>query len=299
MKNLFSHFRSLFFIFLCSVSAVQSMELENLSKKVVYGATSQSKPLQKMPFHPVGPGLDQTLNRLIKLEHRCVEGFYIRLEQQLPADAWEIIWGYLNSRDKLRLGSLAHSFEYIRQHVQLDVCRETLLRERFYNTLRKSYLDVFCEIIATIGDIHNNTKIDTLKICCRSLLEENKDRAQVIIEASESWIKSQRHYTKTENYQKLKYLKEVFNEPDTCNVWCTECQDEWRDTGKDCLDVRHNAFCIKCKNELDSMTRCDRCMCFWGTFMIVVSAVTVVFGVVSIILLETGVIGHQKNGTFF
>jgi len=225
------------------------MELENLSienQRKQYGATSQSRPLQKMPFYPVGPGVDQILNRLIQPYFRCVEGYYVFTEREhLPAEIWEKIWDYLDSVDKLRLGSLAHSFEPIRPYVQLDVCRETLLNRRFYYTRRKSYVDVFCEIIATIADIHNDTNLDAIKIQCNLLLQENKGAAQEIIERSESWIKSQRHYTKTEEYQKLKYLKEVFDGLDTCNVWCTECKDECFDTGKDYLRCCCSLYCLE------------------------------------------------------
>lgn len=279
------------------------MELENLSIEnqiKQYGATSQSKPLQKMPFHPVGPGVDQILNRLIKLEHRCVEGFYIRIERELPTEIWQKIWNLLNQKGKLNLGSLARELEYIRQHVQLDVCRQKLWLARenrfyfnffdFYNAkIKVCDLYDFYQFIKKIDDICENTPIDTVKVHGKTLLEDNKIQAQAVIEETESWLKDQRHYTKTENYKKLKYLKKVFKiRPDTCVIWCAECQDELCDTGKDrCY------CCIKYKNEWDYMTRCNRCFCVFGTFAMVVCVATVVFAVVGIILKETGVI----NGT--
>src|SRR5258708_34395077 len=91
MNKLYVHLRLVVFTFLCSVGAVQSMELENLSKKAVYGATSQSKPLQKMPFHPVGSGVDQTLNRFITLERKRVDGMSIQVKRELPKEIWQKI----------------------------------------------------------------------------------------------------------------------------------------------------------------------------------------------------------------
>lgn len=238
------------------------MELENLSienQRKQYGATSQSKPLQKMPFHPVGAGVDITLNRFIMLERKRVDGMCIQVKRELPEEIWQKIWDYLDQKGKFNLGSLSHSFEYIRQCVQLDVCHKKLLRacspdlikdhngyySNDYNVyeVERSALHRFYISTKKIGDICQDTKTDTVKARCKELLEDSKGEAYMLIAETESRIKGQRHYTRTEEYKKLKYLKEVFSKPDTCIVWWTECKDEWGA----CLTCYYcKAFCANC-----------------------------------------------------
>lgn len=224
------------------------MNLENLSKKAVYGAISQSKPLQKMPFHPVGPGVDQTLNSFITFERKRIDGMRIQVKRKLPQEIWQKIWDCLDQKGKLNLGSLSHSFEYICQYVQLKVCHKKLMMacSKKHNMSQNVLLDSFYVLIKKICEIRENTKVDAVKMRVKELLESSKGEIQMFIDENESSIKSEWHYTQTTDYKKLKYLKLEFNKLDACNVWCIECKDECYDTGRDWLRPMLPYLCSIC-----------------------------------------------------
>ena len=61
-----------------------------------------------------------------------------------------------------------------------------------------------------IYDIYENTKITMVKNHSKSLLEKNKTKIQNLINRDEPSIKGKRHYVTSVEYQKLKYLKAIF-----------------------------------------------------------------------------------------
>jgi hypothetical protein len=227
-------FISLFsFLFLCSVGAVQSMELEIISEKAISGSTCQSKPLKEVGyFYP-------ELN----------EPFSLLFKQALPVEIWRKIWDYLDRNDQLNFGSISRLFKRIRLYVRVDVCFEkfsfywTKLQNESLENKDHCTVYLFYECTKTVCNICDSTKVKDIKVRCKAFFEENKSKAEEIIKIYEPRIKKQRHYSANDDYKRLKYLKKVFKiESDTCNVCCAECKDGCYYTGRNCLFYS----CIPC-----------------------------------------------------
>ena len=232
MKN----FKIILFFLLCFGGIVQGMEIEMVTiPKGQYGAVSQSKPLQEM-FSPVGLGTDKIMNILLGENYYLFENRGKKLE--FPADVWQQIWKYFDLKDKLNLGSVSNSFNHIRESILI------IEYNQFFSNIPKlicfklndfgnSYkLNFYYKNTKAVCDIYENTKINEVKIRCKFFLENYKNRVQNFIDEAGSDIKTRRHRVKTDDYKKLKYLNEIFNEPNACFVSCLECRDEWCD---DCL----------------------------------------------------------------
>ena len=234
------------FIYLAlSISIISSQVeicMEPLFKSYVpkssqYGAISTSKPLNNM-FSPADPEFTKTLNLLSKGKYYCIGNEKKQLNPKvLPAEIWELIWGHLTRKDKLNLCLMSNSFVHIQPYIQLEVCHQALLKTEYYYSTYDA-INSFYIYIKKICDIHENTNTTNIKTLSNLILENNKAKVQQLINRQEPSVKNKRHYVNTEAYKKLKYLKETFNEPDTCNVFCTECQDEckdeWHDTMHGC-----------------------------------------------------------------
>jgi hypothetical protein len=222
------------------------MEIQiGTSQKGQYGAVTQSRPLQTI-FPPVGPVTDKILNILLGENYYLFENRGNKLT--LPTDVWQQIWKYFSTNDKLNLGSIATSFNFIRTSVAL-----IKYNEFFVNFSQYTYCSnvAYCyEKTKKIRDIHENTTIDNVKTICKSILECNRVSVQSLINRALLDIRHESHYVNKPTYQKLKYLNKVFNDPDRCAISCMECQDELRDTEKDCLGCFS-----KCRN------KCCFCCC--------------------------------------
>ncbi len=226
MKN----FKTILFFLLCFCGIVQGMEMVTIPKGQ-YGAISQSKPLQEM-FSSVGLGIDKVMNILLGENYYLFEGRGKKLE--FPEDVWQQIWKCLDSKGKLNLCSVSNSFNHIRASILI------IKYNHFFSNIPKlisfklndfgnSYkLNFYYKNTKEVCDIYENTQIDAVKIRCKFFLENYKNRIQKFINEAGPDIKIKRH-VKTDDYKKLKYLNEIFNEPNACFVSCLECRDEWCD----------------------------------------------------------------------
>lgn len=246
------------FIFFCSVEVVQSMELEVFSKNQVEqcdAALQQSMSFQKISFYPVGPGLDITLNDFVMLQSKSIDDTCIWVKITLPKEMWHKIWGYLDQKDKLELALLSHSFEHISQYLQLERCRQTLINDP---GLSGNYLHSFYVCASKVCKIRDTTKIEAVKTQCKVLLQESNSTAQEFIDKLNrryDWCYGQ---LSKSDYEKVKRIKEIYDDLNAYDMWCVECRDHWCKTKGNCYEF-HSSWCV-C--DRDSSSCCDYIVIF-------------------------------------